>query len=78
MDGKRVHKLLMQALLVHFKRKLKKIEEVAEIVDEYAGPLYDCDNGEYMNQYVIIHFRLDDPEASDFPYREHIWFEVRA
>ena len=77
LDGKRIHKLLMQVLLVHFKRKLKKIKEVAEIGYEYAGPLYD-NSGEYINQYIVIQFLLNDPKASDFPFREYIWFEVRA
>ena len=82
MDGRRVHKLLMQALLIHFKRELKKNKPTAEIMYTYAGPLFDLNkDGEYINQYIIIEYYMSDSEDyQDFGFcsREHVWFEVRA
>lgn len=82
LDGKRIHQLLMSALLVHFKRELKKNRPTAEIRYTYAGPLYDLHkDGEYINMYAIIEYALSDSEDYQdfgFCYRQHVWFEVRA
>lgn len=79
LDNKRIHKLLMSALLIPFKRALKKNKPTAEITYAYAGPMYDINKGnKYINQYIIVEYYMYDSEDSRVRFREDVWFEVHA